>query len=85
MQAPSLAPDEASDVRAQVLRNVLQVLPSAAAAGEMQLKVSTEVEVFSMSPSMSPSPTVAQIRALVFMLLPIPFIIHYGFVVHKLL
>lgn len=54
------------------------------AAGKMQLKVSTQVDVFSTSLNMSPSPTATQIRALAFMLLPVPFSIHYGSVVHKL-
>lgn len=59
-----------------------RVLPSVVAAGEMQLRVSAQVDVFSTSLNMSPSPTVAQIRALEFM--PIPFSIHDGSVVHKL-
>lgn len=57
-----------------------RALPSVVAAGEMQLKVSTQVDVFSTSPSS----TVAQVRALAVMLLPIPFSIHHGSVVHKL-
>lgn len=61
-----------------------RALPSAVAAGKMQLKVSTQVDIFSTSLIVSPSPTAAQMRALVFMLLPIPFRIHYGSVVHKL-
>lgn len=61
-----------------------RALPSVVAAGEMQLRVGTQVDVFSTSLNMSPSPTVAQVRTLEFMLLPIPFSIHYGSVVHKL-
>lgn len=60
-----------------------RALPSVVAAGEMHLKVSTQVDVFTMSLNMSPSPTAVQIRALVFMLLPIPFSIQHGNVVHK--
>lgn len=57
-----------------------RALPSVVAAGENQPKVSIQVDVFSMSPS----PTVAQIRTLEFMLLPISFSIHHESVVHSL-